>query len=366
MEDEYNFLSNKLTDNIDIDYKIAEIYIRTNRIAEALEKYENIFRKDRSQIGALERASEILFLTKNFQKSSQYFDFLIQLDPKNVDYLKTSADLAILTQNVDKAITIYKKLIKMLPDDQDIQNNLGEILSQVKDEKHNPEDYLENMVKDYPENVDNYKNLAYYYVNNGYVNNALELLLGIKNRFQQDADLYFIIGSLYREKGENPQALSYLDTTLMYAEDSVQVLHLKATILEESGMFDSSDSLYDALIEGNPEDPIALNNYAYSLATRGEKLDKAEELVTKALEIVPNNASYLDTKGWVLFKRQNYEEAEKYLIKALNAIGDNAEIFEHLGDALQKQNKIEEAKNYYRKALELDPNNEQLKEKILR
>lgn len=75
-EKEYKILSQYLPDEIDIDYKLADIYLRTNRFAESLTAYENIFRKDRSQIPALERAAEILFLSKNFQKATTYFDFI--------------------------------------------------------------------------------------------------------------------------------------------------------------------------------------------------------------------------------------------------------------------------------------------------
>ncbi|MBN2281901.1 MAG: tetratricopeptide repeat protein [Candidatus Marinimicrobia bacterium] len=366
VEKEYNFLAAKLTENIDIDYKLADIYLRTKRIAEALEKYENIFRKDRTQLGALERAGEILFLSKNFNKAAQYFDFLVQLDPNNTEYLKTSADLAILTQNIDKAIVLYNRLIQLLPDDPQIEENLGEILSQVREEKYQPEEFLKNLIHKYPENVENYKNLAYYLVNNNRLDEALQLLLSVKVRFAQDPDLFFILGSLYHEKGDRDEALFFLDSALMVTDDSLQVLHLKATIYEESGQFSSSDSLYNFMIRQNPDDPVALNNYAYSLATRGDNLEKAHEMVTRALEIVPNNASYLDTKGWILYKKGNFKEAEEYLVKALNIIGENAEILEHLGDVLSKLGKIDEAQRHYQKALELDPRNELLQEKILR
>ncbi len=363
-ENRYNLLSNKLPEDLDIDYKLAEIYLRTERISEALQKYENIFRKDRSQIAALERAAEILFLSKNFEKAAQYYNFLTQLDPDNTEYLKTSADLAILNQNIDKAIEIYQELIRLLPGDEKIQNNFGEILSQIKNEKYNPLDYLKRMIENHPENIENFKNLAYYYANNNKVDKGLEVLLEAKEKFSKNADLLFIIGSLYRETGNLATALDYLNQSLHYTEDTLQVFHLKATILEETGKYAQSDSLYNYMIDKNPNDPVALNNYAYSLAVRGEKLEMAKDLVNKALKIVPENPSYLDTKGWVLYKQKKYIEAEKYLQKALQVIGENAEILEHLGDVKMKMGKPKEARNYYQKALELDPENERLKEKV--
>ena len=363
-EKEYNKLPKVIFDNLDIDYKLADIYLRTNRIADALKTYEDIFRKDRSQIGALERAAEILFLSKNFDKASIYFDFLIQIDPNNTEYLKTRADLAIITHDVDKSIEIYKKLLILLPEDKKIQTNLGEILSQLSDEKHSPLNYLNSMVKKDSSNINNYKNLIFYHINNNQMKNAIFLLNTTINKFPKNAEFYFILGSLYREKKEVEKALVSLDSALVYAKNTMEILQMKATILEESGKYNLSDSLYNYLIDTHPEDPVSLNNFAYSLATREKELDFALEMVNKALKLVPNNASYLDTKGWILYKQKKYPEAEEYLNKAYKVIGDNAEILEHLGDIMLKQNKLEEAQEYYRKALELDTNNEQLKQKI--
>lgn len=286
------------------------------------------------------------------------------MDPDNTDYLKTRADLALMTNNVDKAIELYKQLIEIFPEDQKIKDNLGEILSQVKDEKHEPLAYLKNMITNYPENVTYYKNLIFYYVNNGQDEKAITTLDTITQKFPDDSELYFILGSIYRNNDDNLNALKYLDKALVNTKDTLQIIHLQATIFEEIGEYSKSDSLYYLIIENNPEDPVALNNYAYSLATRNEKLDQALEMVNKALDLVPENASYLDTKGWILYNLKQYDAAEEYLQKAYDVFGDNPEILEHLGDLKKAQKNETEAQEYYKRALELDPDNEALKSKI--
>ena len=107
----------------------------------------------------------------------------------------------------------------------------------------------------------------------------------------------------------------------------------------------------------------AFNNYAYSLVEREIKLKRALDLASKAIEIEPNNSSYLDTIGWIYFKLKNFKKAQDYIEKSLRITNDNAVVLEHLGDVMMKINRLTEAKDLYRRALLLDKSNQRLKVK---
>jgi tetratricopeptide (TPR) repeat protein len=139
---------------------------------------------------------------------------------------------------------------------------------------------------------------------------------------------------------------------------------LLANTWEILRQYELSDSLYTLIISNNPDEDVALNNFAYSLALRGRQLEKALIMVSKALKISADNASYMDTKGWILYKFGKFKGAKEYVEKALSIQNDNAEILEHMGDILAKLNKTVKAKDYYRRALEFDPENEGLKQKL--
>ncbi len=62
---------------------------------------------------------------------------------------------------------------------------------------------------------------------------------------------------------------------------------------------------------------VLLNNYSYYLALRGERLQQAEELINRCLESNPDNPTFLDTRGWVLYRQGRIPEARKILQKAL-------------------------------------------------
>ena len=105
------------------------------------------------------------------------------------------------------------------------------------------------------------------------------------------------------------------------------------------------------------------NNYAYSLVERNERLVFALQIAMKAINLVPGNAAYLDTYGWILFKLGKVGEAMNYIQNSIELEASNAVVLEHLGDVLMSANREKDALEYYRKAFEFDKNNNTLKNK---
>jgi len=101
---------------------------------------------------------------------------------------------------------------------------------------------------------------------------------------------------------------------------------------------------YEEVLEIQPSDAGALNNYAYYLSEQDTALDRALEMINKALEEESNIPTYLDTKGWVLYKLKRYEDALVYLKKAYTALPKDKEVASHYRDCLLKLGKTEEAK----------------------
>lgn len=126
-----------------------------------------------------------------------------------------------------------------------------------------------------------------------------------------------------------------------------------------------SDESYDKALEIKPNDPYVLNNYAYYLSLRNERLEKSLEMSARSNELLKNNSSFLDTYAWILFQLKRYSEAQIWIEKALTAGGANsATIVEHSGDILFYLNKVEDAVMQWKKAAELMTPSEILKKKI--
>ncbi len=126
-----------------------------------------------------------------------------------------------------------------------------------------------------------------------------------------------------------------------------------------------SDDSYEESLNYNPNNTYVLNNYSYYLTLRETKLNIAEKMILRALEISPNNVNYLDTYGWILFMKHDFVNAEVWIKKALNkTLEKNGIILEHYGDVLFHLEKVKDAILYWEKALENGNNSSILKEKI--
>lgn len=107
---------------------------------------------------------------------------------------------------------------------------------------------------------------------------------------------------------------------------------------------------YDKCLEINPSNTFVLNNYAYYLALKKEKLDKAKTMSFTAISLDPNPTNQ-DTYGWVLYQLGDYKEALKYITLAVDGDKEpSAEVLDHMGDVYFRLGEVKKAKKYWKKA----------------
>ncbi len=90
------------------------------------------------------------------------------------------------------------------------------------------------------------------------------------------------------------------------------------------------------MLSSAPERPARMNNLAWFLIDNNRNINEGLDLIDNALKLEPDNYSYLDTKGWGLFKQGKYQEALEFLEKswALKPVYDH-EVYLHL-EAVKK------------------------------
>jgi tetratricopeptide (TPR) repeat protein len=162
----------------------------------------------------------------------------------------------------------------------------------------------------------------------------------------------------------NPEAILSLERVLKLEPANLTALTTLGMIYDTMKIFSKSDSLYEQSLQLYPDNDLLMNNYAYSLAERNEKLEYALELALKAIAIKPANGAYLDTVGWIYYKLNQFELALSYIQQSLADRENSAVVLEHLGDVYLKLNQLPAAIKCWRQALELNPNQENLKRKL--
>ncbi len=177
--------------------------------------------------------------------------------------------------------------------------------------------------------------------------------------------LYYSFSALQLKEYAKCIRMARLGVESIYENDlKVQLLIIMGDAAHYAKQYETCDSAYTQALELEPANVNALNNYAYFLSLRKIKLNEAEEMSKKCVQEEPNNASYLDTYGWILFVQKKYADALTYIQRAHHADPENAEVNEHLGDVLYFNNEIDRAILHWNKAKQLGSNSKILDKKI--
>ncbi|MDR1463103.1 MAG: tetratricopeptide repeat protein [Azoarcus sp.] len=170
---------------------------------------------------------------------------------------------------------------------------------------------------------------------------------------------------LLANAGRGKEAFALIDKALRAQPDDNDMLYESAMLAERLGMYETMEGRLRKLIALSPDSAHAYNALGYSLIDRGVRLDEAEELVTRALELLPEDPFILDSVGWAHFKRGDLAGALERLEEAYAKRAD-PEIAAHLGEVLWRLDRSTDARRILDKALTENPGNAPLKETIRR
>jgi tetratricopeptide (TPR) repeat protein len=166
-------------------------------------------------------------------------------------------------------------------------------------------------------------------------------------------ELFDALASLFERQGKLPVAIDLLSDALRARPNDEALLYTLGTAYERRGDTTRSLEKMRAVLEVNPENAMAMNFIGYALTQRGRDLEEAEGLLKKALELKPDTGAFLDSLGWLYFRRGDYARAIDTLERAAALESNEPTVLEHLGDAYSKLAKRTQAVDAYRKALEV-------------
>lgn len=318
--------------NRDVQTEVIKLYFRQNRNSEAFEKYSRLIKKDS-------------------------IDFVTKMDVA-IAFMQASEE--------DKeALGVSKSILQSLHDAYP-DEWMPEYYLVYIDAKDNPA-AAEQKFKDLLARVDTsaelYVQVGFYYYEKNNFRPAADVFKTGVLKFPGDFRLNYLAGnSLYR-LGDNRAALPYLEKALDASPSDINVLSTLGLVYDDLQMDAECDKLYEQAFKHHPDNILLLNNYAYHLSERGVKLKEALEMSKKTIEKEPNNSSYLDTYGWILFKLKDYKNAVIYIEKAVSIRKDDT-LLEHLGDVYEAMGEIVKALKYWNDALGVNPDNEQVKTKV--
>jgi len=195
-------------------------------------------------------------------------------------------------------------------------------------------------------------------------------------RVGDSRDLVLYASSLRAKTGDFEEAVASLEALLAQNPGDDELLYNLGVLHGEAGHYDQALQYMQRALEANPDHPAALNYVGYTWAERGENLDRAEAMISRALELRPDDGYITDSLGWVYYMRarpllQSGRPAEvakgrKLLERALDELerarqltGGDPVIAEHLGDVYLLLDQKRRALEHYEDAMDLGPRQEE-------
>jgi tetratricopeptide (TPR) repeat protein len=144
-----------------------------------------------------------------------------------------------------------------------------------------------------------------------------------------------------------------------------------SVVYVDANQLDKGTAHLKTVLDQDPDDPQANNDLGYIWADHDMNLDEAEKMIRKALDqdrkrrkkdnpdLKPeddkDNAAYLDSLGWVLFKKKKFQEAKEPMLKAIKEKdGQHVEIYDHLGEIHMALGEKADAIAIWKEALKLE------------
>lgn len=190
----------------------------------------------------------------------------------------------------------------------------------------------------------------------GAMERARELLAGMRESGDRGTaeESWFQEARILQDAGREREALEVLSAALSEQPGSVVLLYARALLAVAMDDIGLAEQDLRRIIQENPDNAQAMNALGYTLADHTRRYREARRLITRALELTPEDPAVLDSMGWVLFKQGEPARAEPYLRDAL-ARDDNPEIRAHLVEVLHVQDRTAEARALLEEGFEQTP-----------
>lgn len=389
----YNALEAEMGATEEILLKKQQLYIFLDQVEQAIAEIDKLIEMDPSEDRYFLTKYELYVLNNDFDGAKASLDQMLKAFPDNgfallamAEYHENNGESAKANEYLKKAfssksITLEEKV--------QVMGSLYQTLMNNKNGIQELKSLTDQLVHDYPNDAmvygikadlfnaeEAYDSSRFYYRKsielddtNEQVWEELLFLDSQAQDFEQmnsDADealelvpnnalFLFFKGTATHQLENNDEARWAFNKILKQGTSNIQLLtqtHFSmAEIFRDEGQHAKSDEHFEEVLEIDPRNHLAMNNYAYYLSLRNEKLEHASQMVQKALELQPNSSPYLDTYGWILYQQGEYKKAADWIKKSIDHGGDG-EVYEHYGDALIKLGKREEAIEYWEKAIE--------------
>src|SRR5499427_4195528 len=323
---------------------LAELYVKTGRIADAVKEAQEIIRRDPNNLEAHKLLGRIYLRSLGDMPGGNGSDNILKL-----------------------AIEQYQEIVKLDPQSVDDHLLLGR-LYRLNNDLQKAESELNTAIKIDPNSEEAVTTLALLYTDEGDTAHALKVLSSIPDS-ARSAKLYSALGAAYEQRKEYKNAIDAYKHAIVLDRDNLDAIRGLAENYLNDGQLEASLEQYKVIADSNPEDAQTYVRIA-EIYRRQAKYDLALESLKRADTLVPDTMDVPYSMAAVYQAQGRYDEAIKLLQDLLKKTEKSSEIgtsqadrnnraifIERLGMIYREQENYSAAVDTFRKMLPLGDDN---------
>lgn len=253
--------------------------------------------------------------------------------------------------------------LPLRPDSDATVFQLGDISAKLR-QPEKAVDYYELVSKTSPFYRDAEMQMALNLAESKKTDDAIAHLKALLKRDPTDKRTYLALGAVYAQISDFASAAKIYDAAveqIKVAEpEDWPVYYQRGIAYERIKQWDKAEPNFTKALELYPDQPQVLNYLGYSWVDKGIHLEKALDMIRKAVELRPQDGYIVDSLGWAYYKLGRYDEAVVELEKAVRLRPEDPTINDHLGDAYWRADRKLEATFQWNHAIVGKPEAEEL------
>jgi tetratricopeptide (TPR) repeat protein len=316
--------------------KVGDAYVEINEIPNAIETYLKALELGQGNTETRYKLAQSFLRAGQRDEAIRALEEMIRANPLRSESYEFLARLYQESGNLWRALSNYQQGILLAPTQPENYLHAAEIQLELKK--------FDDAIQTLQEARHRFPLPQMTY--------SLAIAFSTAKRFSEALPIYE--AALQEAKGAQPEVL---DAAFYFNY---------AVAAEQANLVDKAAGLFKRCIELDPSKAAPAYNYVgYMYIDRSMNLDEAGTMIRKALELEPDNGSYIDSLGWYYYHTGDFAKALTELLRALEKLKpEDPVVLEHVGDTYQALNNLGEAEVYWQRALKLDPANQKLATKI--
>ena len=302
-------------------------------------------------------------ISRDFVTAARLYKQLLKTDPSNVDYLRELGSIYVKNGEDAKAIPYYEQIITFYPHYVEAMNSLGAIYRRLHRYNESIEILQRALEEDRQTGSVNY-NLGFTYKEMGNYDDAIEAFEIVVNENPSDVLAYNHLGKIYYEQENYQKSIASYKKGLGVDKNHPILNYNLALCYDKAQMYPDAIRCFEAALKAKPGWLDAIKDFS-SLLIRCQKTKEASDIVTRSIELHPNDAKLLCLLGRIYLEQFDFTSAVKTFRRAESVDSKDIQALSGLAEALEKNEKPEEALDPVSRALEIAPDDLDIKKQYV-